>query len=118
MNDHLFENEERIIALAPELVGTLFPTLLAEHGVSMPEGSREVVTIGAFWHDTARTTKRAASLHDGTIQGRPLTDGRAGFQCLWVKTLTALFTGDGIEGVEELTPEEYAALLPSEEEDL
>lgn len=105
-----FADTERIIALPPGDVGTLFPALLAQYGEPLPDGEREIVTIGAFWDDAAKTRKRAASLSDGTIQGIPLTDGRAAYRCLWQTGLMAEFDANGIPGVEELTEQQFDGL--------
>lgn len=109
-----FENTERIAAIAPELVGTIFPQLLAQFGELMPDGDREILTIGAHWDDTARTIKRAASLTDGTITGIPLTDGRVAFRCLWQSDLVTAWEAGQLPDVEELTEEQFQALQPQE----
>ena len=78
-----YELTDRIIAVAPEAVETLFPQLLAQYGEELPDAGRQVLTIGGHWDDAAKTRIRAASLTDGTITGQPLTDGRVAFRCLW-----------------------------------
>ncbi|NBW18684.1 MAG: hypothetical protein EBR82_63000, partial [Caulobacteraceae bacterium] len=55
---------------------------------------------------------RAASLADGTITGMTLTDGRLAFRCLWQADLAAAFDAGEIDGVEQLTEEELASLIP------
>lgn len=113
-----FETTDRIIAVAPEAVETLFPQLLAQYGEALPDAGRQVLTIGGHWDDAAKTRIRAASLHDGTITGQPLTDGRAAFTCLWQADLAAAFDRGEIEGVAELSAEELAGLMPVVEEAL
>lgn len=107
-----FEDTDRIAALAPESVQPLFSALLAEYGEALPDGDREIVTIGAHWDDSAKTRKRAASLHDGTITGVPLIDGRVAYICLWQSDLAAAWEAGQIAGVEQLTQEQFQALLP------
>jgi hypothetical protein len=107
-----YETISRTIAVAPEAVVTLFPALLAQYGEALPDGPRGIVTIGGHWDDSERTRIRAASLADGTITGQPLTDGRVAFTCLWQADLAAAFDNGGIEGVDELSAEELAALTP------
>jgi hypothetical protein len=74
-----------------------------------------VLTIGGHWDDAAQTRLRAASLHKGTITGQPLNDGRVAFTCLWQADLAAAFDNGGIEGAEELSAEQLAALTPEPE---
>ena len=73
-----FEPEPRIIAVAPELIDSLFPALLDLFGEEVLDGDRQIRTFGAFWDDAEQTRIRAASMIDGTIVGTPLTDGRRG----------------------------------------
>jgi hypothetical protein len=113
-----YEITERIIAVAPEAVATLFPQLLAQYGEALPDGAESVVTIGGHWDDGAKTRIRAASLHKGTITGQPLTDGRVAFTCLWQADLAAAFDAGKINGVEELTQLQLAQLTPQPEEAL
>jgi DNA-binding transcriptional LysR family regulator len=110
-----FETTERIIAVAPEAVATLFPQLLAQYGQELPDGTRIVLTIGGHWDDAEKARIRAASLTDGTITPQPLTDGRVAFRCLWQADLAAAFDAGEIEGVEELDDAELAALTPQPE---
>lgn len=110
-----FEDKERIAALAPEKVGVIFPQLLEMFGEDLADGRDMRRTIGAFWDDTARTRKRAASLTDGTIAPIALTDGRVAFICLWQKDLVSAWEGGQLADVEELSPEQYEKLLPKEE---
>jgi hypothetical protein len=107
-----YELTDRIIAVAPEAVETLFPQLLAQYGEELPDAGRQVLTIGGHWDDSAQTRIRAASLHKGTITGQPLTDGRVAFTCLWQSDLAAAFDAGDIEGVAELSAEELAGLTP------
>jgi hypothetical protein len=110
-----FEPTERIIAVPAEAVGTMFPQLLAQYGEELPDGARNVLTVGAHWDDAAKTRIRAASLTDGTITGMPLTDGRVAFRCLWQADLAAAFDAGEIEGVEQLTEQQLADLTPQPE---
>lgn len=110
-----FQSTPRILALAPELVPTLFASLVAEYGEDLPDGPRTVRTIGAFWDDAGHTRKRAASLTDGTIVPSPLTDGRVAFRCLWQADLADYFDEHGLAGVEELSEAQFAALQPETE---
>ena len=105
-----YEITERIIALEPETVVTLFPTLLAQYGEALPDGAESVVTIGGHWDDGAKTRIRAASLNKGTITSQPLTDGRVAFTCLWQADLAAAFDAGQITDVEELTEAQLEAL--------
>ena len=110
-----YETTERTIAVAPASVATLFPQLLAQYGEALPDGPRSIVTIGGHWDDSDKTRIRAASLNDDTITGQPLTDGRVAFTCLWQADLAAAFDNGGIEGVEQLTDQQLAALTPEPE---
>ena len=107
-----YEPTDRTIAVAPAAVATLFPALLAQYGEALPDGAESVATIGGHWDDAAHTRIRAASLHKGTITGQLLTDGRVAYTCLWQADLAAAFDAGEIDGVEELTEAELAALLP------
>ena len=110
-----FEPLERIVAIAPQEIETLFPQLLAEYGEELPDGNRTILTIGGHYDDADRTRIRAASLTDGTITGLPLTDGRLAFRCLWQADLAAAFDAGEITGVEQLTEEQLASLTPQTE---
>ena len=107
-----FEINERIIAVSPSSLEEIYPRLLNKYGKPLPDGERTIVTIGAHWDDADKTRIRAASLSDGTIIGQPLADGRLAFICLWQADLAKAFEQGLIEGVEELTPEQYEAALP------
>jgi hypothetical protein len=107
-----FEQTERIIAVPAEAVGTMFPALLAQYGQELPDAGRSILTIGGHYDDAEKTRIRAASLTDGTITGQPLADGRLAFRCLWQADLAAAFDAGEIDGVEQLTEAELAALLP------
>jgi hypothetical protein len=110
-----YELTDRTIAVAPEVVATLFPQLLAQYGEALPDGAESVLTIGGHWDDDAQTRIRAASLHKGTITGEPLTDGRVAFTCLWQADLAAAFDAGQITGAEELTEHQLADLTPQPE---
>jgi hypothetical protein len=110
-----YELTARTIAVSPEVVATLFPALLAQYGEPLPDGAESVMTIGGHWDDAAQTRLRAASLHKGTITGQPLSDGRVAYTCLWQSDLAAAFDAGGIEGVEQLSAEQLAALTPEPE---
>jgi hypothetical protein len=107
-----YETTDRTIAVAPNAVATLFPALLAQYGEALPDGPRSINTIGGHWDDSDKTRIRAASLNDGTITGQVLKDGRVAFTCLWQADLAAAFDAGGIEGAQELSAEELAALTP------
>jgi len=111
-----FENTERIAAVAPASIAALYPALLAQFGEDLPDGERIIVTIGGHWDNAAKTAKRAASMTDGTITGTMLTDGRMAFRCLWQSDLVAAWEAGDLSGFDELTSEEYQALLPEVEE--
>jgi hypothetical protein len=111
-----FETTDRIIAVAPEAVETLFPALLAQYGEVLPDGPRSVQTIGGHWDDAAKTRIRAASLTDGTITGQPLTDGRVAFRCLWQADLAAAFDRGEFPALQQLTEQQLADLTPKPEE--
>lgn len=110
-----YELTDRIIAVAPAAVETLFPALLAQYGEELPDAGRQVLTIGGHWDDAAKTRIRAASLTDGTITGQPLTDGRVAFRCLWQADLAAAFDAGDIPGAEQLTEQQLADLTPEPE---
>jgi hypothetical protein len=110
-----FEPTERIIAVPAEAVGTMFPDLLAQYGQELPDRPRSILTIGGHWDDAEKTRIRAASLTDGTITGQPLIDERLAFRCLWQADLAAAFDAGEIDGVEELTEAELAALTAQPE---
>jgi hypothetical protein len=110
-----FEPTERIIAVSPQDVETLFVDLLNVYGVEVQDGPRRVLTIGAHWDDAEKTRLRAASLTDGTITPIVLTDTRVAFRCLWPVALAQAFEEGVIEGVEELTPAQLAELTPQPE---
>jgi hypothetical protein len=110
-----YELTDRIIAVAPEAVETLFPQLLAEYGEELPDAGRQVITIGGHWDDAAKTRIRAASLTDGTITGQSLTDGRLAYRCLWQSDLAAAFDAGQIAGAEQLTEQQLADLTPEPE---
>ena len=107
-----YELTARTIAVAPEAVETLFPQLLAQYGEPLPDGSESVLTIGGHWDDAAQTRIRAASLHDGTITGQPLTDGRVAFRCLWQADLAAAFDRGELPALQQLTEQQLASLSP------
>jgi hypothetical protein len=108
-----FELTERIVAVSPQAVETLFVDLLNGYGLEVQDGPRRIKTLGAHWDDADKTRIRAASLTDGTITGMPLTDGRVAFRCLWQADLAAAFDAGEIEGVEELDDEQLASLTPA-----
>jgi hypothetical protein len=110
-----YETTDRIIAVAPEAVQTIFPQLLAQYGEELLDAGRQVLTIGGHWDDSAKTRIRAASLTGGTITGEPLTDGRVAFCCLWQSDLAKDFDDGEILGVEELTQEQLESLTPNSE---
>ena len=110
-----YELTQRTIAVASEAVATLFPALNAQYGEELSYGSGSTRTIGAFWNDAEKTSIYAASMLRGNIVGQPLTDGRVAFTCLWQADLAAAFDAGGIEGVEQLTEEQLAALTPEPE---
>jgi hypothetical protein len=107
-----FEPTERVIAVSPQDVETLFVDLLNVYGVEVQDGPRRIKTLGAHWDDAEKTRIRAASLADGTITPQPLTDGRVAFRCLWPAALVEAYEDGAIDGVEELTEEQLAELLP------
>lgn len=107
-----FETTDRIVAVPANLLEGLFQDLLNTYGEDLHDGPRRIKTIGAHYDDTAKTRMRAASLEAGTITPQVLTDSRLAFRCLWQADLAAAFDQGAITGVEELTDEELAALLP------
>lgn len=106
-----FEAIERIIAVNPDNVQEIFTSLLQQYGEDLPDGNKTIRTIGAHWDDFPNTKKRAASLTDGTITAQPLIDGRLAFRCLWQSDLVIAYENGQIPEVEELTEEEYQALI-------
>jgi hypothetical protein len=110
-----FELTERIVAVSPQAVETLFVDLLNGYGLEVQDGPRRIKTLGAHWDDAEKTRLRAASLADGTITPIVLTDTRVAFRCLWPVALAQAFEEGAIEGVEELTPAQLAELTPQPE---
>lgn len=108
-----FENRQRTLALSPELIGTLFPSLLAEHGEELPDAGTVIKTIGGHWDDSEHTRIRAASFPT-TITGQQLKDGRIAFTALWQSDLAAEFDSGAFPGVEELSAEQLFNLIPSD----
>lgn len=113
-----YELTDRIIAIDPNAVEALLSNLTAQYGELLTDGNETITTIGAHWDDTAKTRLRAASLHKGTISGQPLTDGRVAFRCLWQSELASAFDRGEIQGVEQLTEAQLAALTPAPEAEL
>ena len=109
------EQTQRTIAVSPDSVATLFPQLLAQYGEELSYGSGSTRTIGAFWNDAEKTSVYAASMERGNIVGKPLTDGRVAFTCLWQSDLATAFDRGEIEGGAELSAEELAGLVPEPE---
>ncbi len=108
-----FETTTRIVkVIDPSQIPALYAQLVPKFGEELKDGDDMVLTIVAFWDDTAHTRIRAASLLDGTIVPMPLTDGSAAFQGLWQSDLAAAFDRGEITGVVQLTPGQLAALLP------
>lgn len=107
-----FETTERIIAVAADAVGTLFPALLAEYGEELSYGSGTTRTIGAFWNEPEKQRIYAASIERGSIAPTVLTDGRLAYRCLWQADLAAAFDAGQITGAEELTEQQLADLTP------
>jgi hypothetical protein len=112
-----FENTERIIAVAAENVATLFPALLEQFGEDLSDHGQAILTIGGHWDDTAKTRKRAAKFPT-TITGTELTDGRMAFIALWQSDLAAAYDDGQLPDAEQLTPEQFQALIPPPTEDL
>jgi hypothetical protein len=112
-----FQTATRILAVSPGSVEALFSQLVATYGEDLPDGREIVKTIGAHWDDTEHTRIRAATFPT-TITGIPLTDGRVAFVAMWQADLAAEFDTNGLLGVEELTKEQFAGLIPQPEEEL
>jgi hypothetical protein len=112
-----FEPTERIIAVAPQDVETLFVDLLNVYGQEVQDGPRRLKTLGAHWDDAEKTRIRAASLHDGTITPMVLTDTRVAFRCLWPVALVGAYEEGAIAGVEELTEQQLADLTTKPQPD-
>ena len=110
-----FEQTERIIVVAADAVGTLFPALLAEYGEELSYGSGSTRTIGAFWNEPEKQRIYAASIERGSIAPTVLTDGRLAYRCLWQADLAAAFDAGQITGAEELTEQQLADLTPEPE---
>ena len=110
-----FEQTERIIAVAADAVGTLFPALLAEYGEELSYGSGTTRTIGAFWNEPEKQRIYAASMERGSIAPTVLTDGRVAYRCLWQADLAAAFDAGQITGAEQLTEQQLADLTPQYE---
>lgn len=110
-----FESQYRIFAVAAADVPTMFPQLQGAFASSAMDGDKNVLTLGCHWDDTARTRKRAASFPT-TITGQLLTDSRMAFRALWETRMSAAYANGDLPGVEELTDEQYLALMPEEGE--
>jgi hypothetical protein len=109
-----FENNHRTLAITPEVIGSLLPSLLETYGENLPDGNTTVRTIGGHWDDADRTRIRAASFPT-TITGKQLTDGRIAFTALWQTDLAAEFDTGSFPMVEKLTPERLAELTTQPE---
>jgi len=107
-----FESTERIIAVAADAVGALFPAILAEYGEELSYGSGSTRTIGAFWNEPEKQRIYAASMERGSIAPTVLTDGRLAYRCLWQANLAAAFDAGEITGAEQLTEQQLADLTP------
>ena len=107
-----FETTERIAAVPPSLMQVMYPQLLEQYGEYLTDNKRQILTICGNCDDDAKTRIRAASLDNGTIKPIPLKDGRVAFRFLWQKDLAAAFDAGQIDGVEQLTTNQYLALLP------
>ena len=112
-----FEDTERIIAVDADKVSELFPALLAQFGEDLPDHGQAIRTIGGHWDDTEKTRKRAAKFPT-TITGTALTDGRLAFIALWQADLAAAYDAGHLPDAEQLTPEQFQALIPPPTEDL
>ena len=110
-----FETTERIIAVAPAALATLFPALLAEYGEELSYGPGSTQTIGAFWNEAEKVRIYAASIERGSIAPTVLTDGRLAYRCLWQADLAAAFDAGQMTGAEELTEQQLADLTPQYE---
>jgi hypothetical protein len=108
-----FENQEKIIAIAATDASNLFPELLEKYGEIVNDGKNKILTIGAHWDNVEKTKIRAASLANGTIAGRLLSDGRIAYMCLWQFDLAKAFNNGEIPQAEEITVQELEELTPS-----
>lgn len=111
-----FETSPRIVAFPAALLGE-FPALVAAYGADLPivparANSPTIRTLAGGRDQTdGPLTLRALDLGT-TAQPTPLTDGRLAFPGYWtIAAATALTNGD-IPGAEEITAEEFTALLP------
>lgn len=95
-----FSDTYRFMAINPTLVQDLFNELLSVYGEEINDGANVVKTIGAYWDEESLSRKRAASLFDG----------RVCFTCLWQSDLEQTFVNHGIEGVDEISREEFNSL--------
>jgi hypothetical protein len=105
-----FQNLDRIVAIDPARVVEIFGSLVEQFGEIVADGQDRIRTIGAFWDDAGKSRIRAADPRRGTITGIPLTDGRVAFRCLWQSDLAAAWEAGEIDGVAELTAEEFETL--------
>jgi hypothetical protein len=111
-----FEIKERIVAISPTVIQSMYPYLLEKYGEVLPDGKKNIVTIGAHWDDAEKTKMRAASLVDGTIVGLNLNDGRVAFKCLWQSNLIEAFNNGEISEVEEITEKQLNDLTTQTDE--
>ena len=117
-----FETTLRIIAFPADVLGQ-FSALLDAYGADLPEAparadSPTIRTL-AGGRDQTDGPLILRALHLGTTaQPTPLSDGRLAFPGYWtIAAATALANGD-IDGAEEITPEQFAALIPPPSEDI
>ena len=111
-----FETQLRIVAF-PAGILAQFPALLDAYGADLPEtparADSPIIRTLAGGRDQTHGPLILRALHLGTTaQPTPLSDGRLAFPGYWtIAAATALANGD-IEGASEITPEQFAALLP------
>lgn len=106
-----FSNTIRNFAINSEIHDQLLSFLLKEYGEIAVDNGREIITIGVHWHNDLHELKRAASIFDGTITGSPLSDGRTCYSFMAQSDLEEEFLSNGIDGVEELTDEQFKNLM-------
>jgi hypothetical protein len=99
----------------PEALVEQLPELTEQFGEDAQDGLLTVKTIACGWDDSAHTRLRALRFPE-TASLTDLIDGRKAYTALWTLKLIEAFENGLLEGVQELTAEEFQALLAVYEE--
>lgn len=107
-----FSDNKLNVAVDNGMSMQIFNELWNLHKEPLMDGLKEINTICAHWDDIGHTKKRAASLHDGTIQPVTLIDGRDLWQGLFQLDVEYKVNTRQIDGVEIISDEEMISLIP------